>query len=191
MGSAARLRLFVALELPASVREELGSWVAGAAAGLDGLRWISVENLHVTLCFLGWLQEDAATPVLEACRSAVAGLPPGDLALGAPLWLPPRRPRVLAVDVEDRAGALGVVQARLSAALAAGGWYEPERRRFLPHVTVARVRTGARVRARELPGPRGLSFPGDRVTLFRSHLAGGGARYEALGSVPLEGGGAG
>jgi 2'-5' RNA ligase len=61
----------------------------------------------------------------------------------------------------------------------------PERRAFLAHVPVARVRRGARVRAAERPGPDRLEMRADRVTLFRSRLERAGARYEPLATVRL------
>ena len=82
-------------------------------------------------------------------------------------------------------GGSGAVQSALSEALAAGGWYAPEKRPFLPHVTVARVGRGARVRrGLELPAlPADLAFRASTVTLFRSRLSPAGARYEGLASV--------
>jgi ketosteroid isomerase-like protein len=79
-----------------------------------------------------------------------------------------------------------MVQSALSDALHAGGWYIPETRPFLAHVTVARVaRDARRAPAVELSPVPPLAFAGERVTLFRSRLGAGGARYEPLGSVVL------
>jgi 2'-5' RNA ligase len=97
---------------------------------------------------------------------------------------------VLAVRLDDASGALAQAQAALSEALAAGGWYAPEKRPFLAHVTVARG-AGARVSevarrgGRGLRPPPSLAFEGSRITLFRSRLSAAGARYEPLGEVLL------
>ena len=120
---------------------------------------------------------------------AAAGRRPdlGGLALGAPLWLPRRRPHALALALRDERGALTALQAALAAALAAGGWFAPEQRPYLPHVTLARVRRGGDPRTlarRPLPDPPALAFAGAAVTLFRSRLGRGGARYEALARHP-------
>ena len=83
-------------------------------------------------------------------------------AVGAALGLPPRRPRVLAVVLRDSNRALGPIQAALSGRLASLGAYRPERRPFLPHVTVARVRPGApRISVGDLPEPPALSLTGN------------------------------
>lgn len=182
--SAPPLRLFVALELPEEVRDELVRWRSRALADESGLRGVSADGLHITLCFLGSLSGDAVPGILAAC-AGLSDMAAAQLAIRGPLWLPPRRPRVLSVSVDDAGHRLAAAQAALSDALAAGGWYEPEARAFRPHVTVARVRGGARVQARDLEAPAPLEFAGRRVTLFRSRTGRGGAVYEPLGTVRL------
>jgi 2'-5' RNA ligase len=178
-----RARLFVALDLPQHVRDALERWRRAATPKVDGLRMVGPDALHVTLCFLGWRPAGEIEPIGERCATAVRGLRKPELSFGGPVWLPERRPRVLAVALEDRSGALARIQAALSAGLSAGGWYGPEARPFLAHVTVARVGRGTRVRAIELSGMPPLSFSSGDVTLYRSHLGAGGARYEALRTV--------
>lgn len=182
-GNAERIRLFVALDLPPAARAGLERWRSTAVRGMDGLRLLTPEALHATLCFLGWRSSDEIEQIGGACAEAVGERASPVLAFGEPLWLPRRRPRVLAVGLEDRSRALAEIQAALSAVLSAGGWYEPEARAFLAHVTVARVAGRARVRPIEL-GPVGAErFNGAAVTLYRSQLQRAGARYEALRTV--------
>jgi 2'-5' RNA ligase len=178
------VRLFVALELPEEARLALTSWRAEVVGGQQGLRMIESRDLHATLCFLGWRSEQEVAPILAACGVVASEAPP-ELRLGQAIWLPPHRPRVLAVTVEDPDRRLARVQSLLSDALAAGGWYEPEKRPYLGHVTVARVSRGARPPRAELPAPPALPLRGRRVTLYRSELLRTGARYEALGTVEL------
>jgi 2'-5' RNA ligase len=179
-----RARLFVALELPDTVRHELVEWRGRALAHLQGLRLIAREHLHVTLCFLGWRAVAEVDRIAAACKVA-APLAATPLALGEPLWLPPRRPGVLAVSLHDPHRSAGRLQATLSEALQAGGWYEAERRPYLPHVTVARVARRARVRPQELAPPAPIEFAGDQVTLYRSRLSRAGAHYEPLARFAL------
>lgn len=160
------------------------AWQERAVAGEAGLRAVDREALHVTLCFLGSVPAARAAAVGEAC-SVVAGRPVRHLRAAGALWLPRRRPRVLAVGFEDQLGELGAVQAELAGALEAAGLFQPEHRAFLPHVTLARVRTGARVRPRDLEAPVLGEFDGQHVTLYRSHLGRGPARYEALQRIEL------
>jgi 2'-5' RNA ligase len=182
-----RARLFVALELPEDVRAALERWRSAVLGGVDGLRSIPLESLHVTLCFLGALPVSQIEPIGAAVadalrRSGGSGAVPG-LALGPPTWLPRRRPNVLAVGVEDRRGALAAAQSAVAGALVEGGWFSPESRPFLAHVTVARVARGRRVRPVEVISPAPLEFAGAAITLFRSRADPRGARYEALRSV--------
>jgi len=189
VSGAARARLFVALDLPATAREALATW-GSEVAGKSGerrLRLLPPDALHVTLCFLGWrdegrIEEIAALVLGAVGESAVAPR----LALGEAAWLPPRRPRVLAVDLADEGGALVELQSGVSDALVAGCAFEPEKRPFRPHVTVARVPRGARAGSRdELAPPPPLEFPGAAVTLYRSRLSRAGAHYEPLARAEL------
>ena len=177
-------RLFIALELPDGAREALASWRSDLVASVPGLRTVRPEDLHATLCFLGSRPEAEIEQIAAAC-GVVAGEPVLESAFGEVLWLPARRPRVLAVSLVDADGALGRVQAALSAALVAGGWYAPESRPFLAHVTVARVRRDARVRPAALQTPPPSPVRCSSVTLYRSRLGAGGARYEPLASISL------
>ncbi len=187
-----RVRLFVALELPSEAREALVRWRGRVAVDPGrSLRPVAPEALHGTLCFLGWRGADEIDSIAAAC-AVVARAPAPALSLGAPLWLPRRRPRVLAVELRDPSARLSAVQFALSSALSAGGWYEPEDRPYLPHVTMARVKAGrapekGTPRAPDLPAPPRLDFRASRVVLYRSRLSRSGARYEPLAGVELAG----
>ena len=182
-----RARLFVALDLPVEVCEAIERWSSTALRRVRGLRVVDRAALHVTLCFLGWRVEPEIEDIGAACAAAVAGWGPLELSLGDPVWLPERRPRVLTVGIKDRSDALAGLQASLSTDLSAGGWYAPEARPFLGHVTVARVPRGTRARAAKLDGLPTLDFIATRVTLYRSRLGPGGARYDAQRAVELGG----
>jgi RNA 2',3'-cyclic 3'-phosphodiesterase len=182
-----RVRLFVALELPERVVSACARWGDEIVRREPGLRAVPPASLHITLCFLGWRTAGEVGDIVAAC--GVAGtLPAATLAADRAIWLPPRRPRVLTLALADEDGRLADAQAALSRALEAGGWYVPESRPFLAHVTVARVGRGARVRPRELTAPALDPFRGSRVTVFRSRLSRSGARYERLASIDLLGG---
>ncbi|MFL5817071.1 MAG: RNA 2',3'-cyclic phosphodiesterase [Conexibacter sp.] len=178
-------RLFVALDLPDAVIEALVAWRAPLLRGRSDLRAVLPGALHVTVCFLGARPEAAIAPLSELVEGCAAdGGDVAGLALGAPLWLPRRRPRVLAVALDDRHGRLGALQEQVVGRLAAGGWHDPEERGgrdYLPHVTVARVRGhGAASHGGALPAPPAMAFDGAALTLYRSRLHPDGARYEPL-----------
>jgi 2'-5' RNA ligase len=181
-----RTRLFVALELPDPIRDALARWAVARVGGRAKLRMVPAGSLHVTLCFLGWRDEtevDALGSLVMACAAPVTGL-----SLGPPVWLPRRRPGVLAIELVDVTSALAALQGRVAQKLADEAGYEPESRPYRPHVTVARVRSGARLtRAdRELPdGPASPPFDGAALTLYRSRLRREGALYEPAARAEL------
>lgn len=174
-----RARLFVAAELPADAARDLAGWARDCAGSDPALRLLAPEDLHVTLAFLGSLPVERIPDV----AGALVDPPRGPVAFDDLVWLPVRRPGVLAIDLEDPSGALGAVRTeavqRLVAALP--GQWEPEVRPFRAHVTVARVRRGVEPRTRELPRPPPGSFVLPSVALLRSRLGDGApARYEVL-----------
>jgi 2'-5' RNA ligase len=190
MSHAATVRLFVAVELPADVRGELARWGRGAASGSrtsgGRLRLLEPETLHVTLCFLG----EQPAGAIDAIAQTVAGAwtePVGELSLGAPLWLPARNPRALAVELhDDTESALEGLRDAVAGSLAAVCDFQAERRRFRPHVTVARMRSGEAPRERELPPTPQRRFEPVSLVLYRSWLGPTEASYEALASsAPL------
>ncbi len=183
------MRLFVALEPPAGVREALAAWTRAALQGDPELRPVDAGALHLTLAFLGERPEADVARLAPALARALGRVrdPPRDAHVEAPLWLAPRRPHVLTVAVADPGGSLGALRERVVAACGEAIGWEPEPRAFRPHVTLARVRRGAHVRARELPPlPAAARAPwaSGGVTLLRSHPGRGAAQYE-----PLWGGG--
>jgi RNA 2',3'-cyclic 3'-phosphodiesterase len=176
-----KARLFVALDLPGDARGELVRWRAQALEHPD-LRLVAPEALHVTLVFLGHLPEEeipriagALPPATAAPRMRASGVKP----------VPPRGPRLFALDLADEEGRATAIQSAVSDALEALGLYEPEKRPFWPHVTLARVRKGRRVRRLDVPDPPRDPWVGTAVTLYRSRLSREGARYEALHRVAL------
>jgi 2'-5' RNA ligase len=193
MTRGASARLFVAAELPEPVRERLVEWArltattlrrSGGARG--ALRLLDAESLHLTLCFLGSRPVAEIGALGEALGPCAEG-PACELGLGAPVWLPPRGPRTLAIEVHDDSGALGALRERVGGALAAVSGWQPERRRFRAHVTVARMRGGQRGPDGEgpLPPTPRLSFVPPALVLYRSWLDPAGASYEALASCAL------
>jgi len=180
-------RLFVALDLEAAVRRELVCWREELVSRGPGIRAVALDAMHVTLCFLGTCPIDQVDGIAAACVIA-SGSPITGLRLGEALWLPRRRPRVLAIEIEDRTGALGRVQSALADSLSAGGWYRREERPFLAHVTVARVSAERQVRPATPPPPPPLDLAETAtVTLYRSHLSPRGSRYEALRTIAIAG----
>ena len=158
----------MALDLPADVRTRLADWRDELVAGRDDLRPVVEEALHVTLAFLGYRAEQEAGAIAEAMASAAGESPL--LAVGEVKPIPPRRPRLFALDLDDPDGTCGRLQQAVSDALEGGRFYRPEKRPFWPHVTLARVKRDRR--AEPLPGapPPLEPFKAPQLTLYRSTL---------------------
>jgi 2'-5' RNA ligase len=171
------LRLFVALDLPDTVRDALAS----LAPDPDVWRPVKPEALHVTLAFLG----SRPPSDVDLIQPLIVPGPAPPLALGPILLLPPRRARVLTVELEDPTGELSRLQARVSAGLEAAGVYTPEKRPFRAHVTIARLRPRVRPPRSSPLAVEPLEFAGRALTLYVSRLHPSGARYDPLATAPF------
>jgi 2'-5' RNA ligase len=183
--SGGGLRLFVAAEPPRTVRDELAMWARRALGRSAQARRLPSDSLHLTLCFLGE-QPPAAIEEIAAILVGVTELLAAveELHLGAPAWLPPRRPRALAVEIGDPSGALRALRDALIRELSATLAWHPARERFRPHITVARMRVGS-AQVHELPPTPQVTFAPTAATLFRSTLDPAGASYTPLASIPI------
>ena len=184
--SEPRARLFVALDLPAGARDALVAWRDEVLGGRDELRLLPPESLHLTLAFIGSRPESQVEAIAAAGLGAVEGLPPAVLTPLRADGVPPRRPRLFALELADEDGRATAIAHAVWDALEAGGWYEREKRPFWPHVTLARVRKGGRAAGVDGEPPPSGQFTASEVTLYRSLLSPRGARYEALQRVPLQ-----
>jgi len=185
-----RARLFVALDLPETLREGIVVW--GRRELRDpALRVVGPQSLHVTLAFLGYLPERAIGELGEIVRRLRA--PAAPIELDDPVAKPSlRRARLFALPAVSPSAVL--LQGELEKMLVASHLYKPEKRPFWPHVTVARVKSAGRGSKRPAavekppgPLPKRLLEPAlcVRVTLYRSELQPQGARYTPLAQVEL------
>ena len=168
-----RARLFVALDLPDSVRTGIVAW--GREELKDPvLRPVGPEALHITLAFLGYRPERDIETLSSLVATTRAGAP--RIQLEDPVQIPPKgRPRIFALPAESP-GAVAL-QAELQDRLVAKRLYEPEKRPFWPHVTVARTRRDK----------RGSSRPA-RVSRVPHAVAGalaGGLRWRPDDALPF------
>ncbi|MGB7588404.1 MAG: RNA 2',3'-cyclic phosphodiesterase [Solirubrobacterales bacterium] len=185
-----RARLFIALDLPDTVRSGIVAWGRKALAD-PALRRLGPESLHITLAFLGYRPERDIEE-LSTIVAEVGGQAP-TIELRDPVPRPQRgRPRLFALPAQSPATI--ELQAELQARLVAARLYKPEKRPFWPHVTVARVRREERGSKRpalvsQPPGPlsKALLQPLDavRVGLYRSTIQPQGAHYTPLAQVEL------
>jgi len=159
----------------------------------SALRFQPPENWHLTLRFLGPVAAAPLEKLLRGAREALASQQGFSLRLGAAIALPERRPQVIALSVGAEADdALAQLAATLNDVAQQCG-FESEDRRFLPHVTLARLRRGVRGAALRAWGVATFAAAGEAVqrvreaVLFRSDLQPGGAQYTPLERLALGG----
>ena len=176
------IRLFVALALP----EELRRRMAMLAGGVRDARWVDVENLHLTLRFIGETQEDRIEDIGRALES-VRGAPFELVFSGVGHFESRKRVRALWIGAEANP-ALAALQERIESALMRAGC-APDGRRFAAHVTLARLKGAPPAHVRGWLEANSLfraePVPVTEFTLFQSHLGHGGAHYRALREFPL------
>ena len=181
------LRLFVAVTVPAAAEADVDAAVAPWRSTFPRARWVPSENRHVTLKFLGRTYPRLVGWVHERLAEAAGGLAPFTTRVaGLGCFPSPGRARVLWAGLDDAEGRWAALARAVDDALARE--FEPERRAFAPHLTVARSEPPLRLSEDVAATSLGSDpFEVGEIVLFRSHLRRPAPVYEALGRFPLSG----
>ena len=180
------MRLFFAFDVPEAENLRVQEAVNGLEPELPSARWVPLENRHVTVRFVGSVEEAALEGLNVAARRAAGAVAGGRISLGGLGAFPrPSRARVLWAGVEDHDGAAAALFEALDRDLAALG-LPGEDRGYTPHLTLARMKVPT-------PLPDGVAsilepgpvFELNRLLLMESKLSPKGARYEVRDSFPL------
>jgi 2'-5' RNA ligase len=184
------MRQFLALALSDALRREVAALSERLAGSTSGWRFVPDSAVHLTLRFLGDVDEIRDRSSRDAWRVAAAESAAFSYRLEGLGVFPERgRPRILWAGVAEpgAGGGFSALAGRLELAARAAG-FEPEERPFHPHWTLARALRNGRATP-----PRGVAFSPDVearvevVSLFRSELGPTGARYTCLEQFPLAG----
>lgn len=174
-------RLFIGLRPPAPIRAHL----LGEMGGVPGARWQSDDQLHVTLRFVGEVDRRVAEDVALALGQV--HFPAIEAAIDGVGQFDSRgRPNAIWAGVRPH-DALGQLHRKLDQAMVRLG-LEPERRAYLPHITLARLNGPANIADRYLADHAGLSSPPFTFThiyLFESTLGREGPHYDVIERYPL------
>lgn len=186
------MRLFVAVNLPAEERHAAYEAAGPLRAARLPVRWVTEDAIHVSLRFLGEVDETRVTPIAEALAAAVRKARRFDVGLGGLGAFPSlARPRVVWFGVE-RHPALELLAHDVEKALMTLE-FEPELRPFHPHLTLGRAERSARPAAfADLERlAAGIAYQGatmvESVDLMQSVLGSRGATYTVLSRAPLGG----
>jgi 2'-5' RNA ligase len=180
-------RTFIAIELSDVARELLARKITRLARALPAVRWVDPSGLHLTLAFLGELDDAQLSAASEGARLAAATSAHFTLATGdLGSFGPPYAPRVIWVGIRGDVSALSTVHERLAHALEERG-FPREARPFSPHLTLARLkappdaaalaRLTAQLQARDR---HSAPIPVRHLSVMKSELARSGARYTCL-----------
>jgi RNA 2',3'-cyclic 3'-phosphodiesterase len=188
------MRLFVAVDPGPSVAAELDRASTDLRAHSPNSKWVAAENCHITLVFLGQIDDEKLPDVARAVEEATRGHAPLTLRFkGGGGFGGSRKPRVLWVGVEGDVDALAAIQKDVEAALVlAPLGVKPEDRAFKPHITLARARnqggdagllaSAEAIRERDFGEARI-----QEIIVYKSDLSPKGPRYTAMARAPLGG----
>ncbi len=134
------MRMFVAIDLPAGVRDRAEEIQRALRPAAKGLKWVSAHNLHLTVKFLGEVEADQLAALQYELEGCARGCPPFSLEVeGLGAFPNLRRPRVVWLGVKGQVDLLQQLVKRVDKSLRPLG-FEPEKGRFTAHLTLGRAR---------------------------------------------------
>ena len=188
------LRAFFAVEIPLEIQQNIHKETVNFRKGIDGLvRWVPVENMHLTLKFLGDVSPSNVEFLIQMLRNEADNVSCFSIHLaGLGSFPSPKRPHVIYIGIRAPAGLEALQRGIESASRRLG--YESEERSFSPHLTLGRVKQNITAsdqqRIRHTIEGTQVDVLGtarvDSVHLYKSELRPGGSVYTRLYSAPLK-----
>ncbi len=186
------IRSFVAIPLPTGVRSAAARLIHRIRDPGDGIKWVPTDNLHLTLKFLGDVENVQIPEVCDRIREACGGVPPFELRFAGTGAFPSlERPRTLWVAIDDPSENLRRLVGELESGLAELG-FKPEPRDYRPHLTLGRTRSRTRRTAPEViqrlqaeQDVRLGEMQADTVQLMGSFLEKRGPSYQVMDTIEL------
>ena len=174
------MRTFLAIEMSEGIRKAVNTVIQDEKKKNLPIKWVEFENLHITLKFLGEIDDQKKNEIMPLITEITRGFIPFTVSLSGIGCFPgPRNPRVIWVGVQEGGEKMIELAERLENNLARIG-FKKEEKKFHPHLTFGRVKGYCNVDeilAKTLaPEP----FTVDSITLFKSTLKPGGPVYEGL-----------
>jgi len=187
----ARIRTFIAVDLAAGVKERLTALQEQLGRSGSGVKWTRAENLHLTLLFLGEVDELDVVAICRLVQQRARRHAPFALEVAGLGAFPNlRRPKVLWAGIAEGVADLCALHADLETGLLELGCYRREDREYTPHLTLGRLSHDDRadewapILTKHIDW-RGGTSPVDEVLVMASEMRNGGPEYSVLGRGPL------
>ncbi len=184
------MRTFLAVDIDTNARTALGEAVGRIDVSKAKVKWVADQNLHVTLRFLGEVDDSKLPGICQLVAEAAGEVEAFDFRVGEIVCVPPAGPlRMFWADVAEPTGRMSLLYENISLLLEAEG-YPSESRPFRPHITLGRVKfdhSAGQLR-RQVAQFAGRDFGrvhGDSVTVYGSILTPSGPQYSVIDRVPL------
>jgi len=176
-------RLFVAIDLPERIKDDITS----TYMAIPGTRWIEEAQLHITLRFIGEVDNTITEKIAYSLKSAL--IPPFNLTLKGVGHFPPRKiPRILWAGIADNTDLIRL-QNKIERSVTSTG-IEPDTRKFHPHITIARLNAAPPEKVALFLSAHSLfatePFEVSQYHLYSSHLKKEGAHHEILQTYMLQ-----
>lgn len=186
-----QIRSFIAIELSPSIKAKIEEIQNNLKSLTSDVRWVRPEGIHLTLKFLGTIEEESIPEISDIIRKCSTGTTAFTLkvqSLGA--FPNEKNPKVIWAGVEDDSGTLAKLQQALENRLSSIG-FKVEKRAFSPHLTLGRLKSPKEkgVLTQGLEDYKHLefgTFEAKEVCLFKSELKPGGAIYTKLKTFSLQ-----
>jgi RNA 2',3'-cyclic 3'-phosphodiesterase len=185
------LRCFIAIEIPVAIKKSISDIINSMKESGADVKWVSDENIHITLQFLGETEESLIPDIKRAINEILAPYFPFYIKItGVGCFPSGRRPRVIWVGIEEAQSLINLYN-DISHEMTKLG-YQKEERSFTPHITIGRVRSNRNMREllSSLESFKVTDFSGfevQDVTLMKSELKPSGAKYYSLAEIPFGG----
>lgn len=186
------IRSFIAIPIPSVIQRAMSGVVGRIAGDRDGMKWVPQESLHLTLKFLGEVDNREIPRVCQVIRDCCEGI--GSFGVrfrGIGAFPQVERPRVIYAGIVEGGDELAELVGRLERELASLG-FKPEPRDYIPHLTLGRTRGGSRRGSPELAARVERcanlelgQMDVERVQLIASFLDKSGPTYQVMDTLIL------
>lgn len=184
-------RIFIAVDISETARQRAAEYIDDLRLEFSGLRvgWERPEKLHITLKFLGDVEDEKVAEVVESLNSSAGSSRCFEVELsGTGVFPSPSNPRILWLGLHDQDGKLSATANAVESGCALLG-YKKEKREFSPHLTIARLREphkAQQLAVRHLSNKfEPVSFEVSEIVIYESKLQPTGSIYSKLAAVPL------